>query len=89
MKKTYKGELKKGTVRTTEGQVKKLYSMMTPEEINDKHFYYSDEKNDIVDSISNEYSKAYYGLDNNFDWLILFSNHHHLVSETLRLELLY
>ena len=33
MKKTFKGELKKGTVRTTEGQVKKLYSMMTPEEI--------------------------------------------------------
>ena len=41
--------------------------MMTPEEINDNHFYYSDEKNDIVDNLSNEYSKAYYGLDNNFD----------------------
>ena len=33
MKKTFKGELKKGTVRTTEGQVKKLYTQMTPEEI--------------------------------------------------------
>lgn len=33
MKKTFKGELKKGTVRTTEGQQKKLYSQMTPEEI--------------------------------------------------------
>ena len=33
MKKTYKGELNKGIVRTTEGQVKKLYSIMAPEEI--------------------------------------------------------
>ena len=33
MKKTFKGELKKGTVRTTENQVKKLYSQMTSEEI--------------------------------------------------------
>ena len=33
MKKTYKGELKKGVVRRTEGQVKKLYSQMTSEEI--------------------------------------------------------
>ena len=33
MKKTYKGELNKGIIRTTEGQQKKLYSQMTPEEI--------------------------------------------------------
>ena len=33
MKKTYKGELKKGTVRVTEGQQKKLYSQMTSEEL--------------------------------------------------------
>ena len=33
MKKTYKGELNKGTVRVTEGQQKKLYSQMTSEEI--------------------------------------------------------
>ena len=33
MKKTYKGELNKGTVRVTEGQQKKLYSQMTAEEI--------------------------------------------------------
>ena len=33
MKKTYNGELNKGTVRTTENQVKKLYSQMTSEEI--------------------------------------------------------
>ena len=33
MKKTYKGELKKGVVRRTEGQVKKLYSQMTNEEL--------------------------------------------------------
>ena len=33
MKKTYKGELKKGVVRVTEGQQKKLYSQMTAEEI--------------------------------------------------------
>lgn len=33
MKKTYKGELNKGTVRVTEGQQKKLYSQMTPEEL--------------------------------------------------------
>ena len=31
--KTYKGELNKGIVRVTEGQQKKLYSMMTPEEL--------------------------------------------------------
>ena len=30
---TFKGELKRGTIRTTEGQVKKLYTQMTPEEI--------------------------------------------------------
>ena len=33
MKKTYKGEIRKGTVRKTEGQVKKLYTQMTSEEI--------------------------------------------------------
>ena len=33
MKKTFKGELKKGTVRVTENQVKKLYMQMTPEEL--------------------------------------------------------
>ena len=33
MKKTYKGELNKGTIRVTKGQVKKLYTQMTSEEI--------------------------------------------------------
>ena len=33
MKKTYNGELNKGIVRVTEGQVKKLYSQVTPEEV--------------------------------------------------------
>ena len=33
MKKIYKGELKRGIIRTTEGQVKKLYTQMTNEEI--------------------------------------------------------
>ena len=33
MKKTYKGELNKGIIRTTEGQVKKLYTQMTNEEL--------------------------------------------------------
>ena len=33
MKKTQKGELNKGTVRKTEGQVKKLYTQMTNEEL--------------------------------------------------------
>ena len=33
MKKTYKGELNKGIVRKTKGQVKKLYTQMTPEEL--------------------------------------------------------
>lgn len=33
MLKTYKGELNKGIIRVTEGQVKKLYTQMTPEEL--------------------------------------------------------
>ena len=33
MKKTFKGELNRGTIRKTEGQEKKLYTQMTPEEL--------------------------------------------------------
>ena len=49
MKKTYKGELNKGTVRKTEGQVKKLYSQMTAEEIEKCYI--------AINNIANKYWK--------------------------------
>ena len=49
MKKTYKGELNKGIVRTTENQVKKLYTQMTAEEIEKCYI--------AINNIANKYWK--------------------------------
>ena len=49
MKKTYKGELNKGTIRVTKGQVKKLYTQMTSEEIEKCYI--------AINNIANKYWK--------------------------------